>query len=186
MRRRLVHVGAWALATGSAVTLCWYGVHTVVSGTAYDPPRGLPITEELASSPGARPSTEPEASSTQRPKPSPSSGSPTALRPSPSSSSSPGPSGTPGSSAGGGSAPGSYEPSGNVRSFTLNGGRVAFDLGPDSATLVSATPRAGWEMRVWKETGWIRVTFTRGEEASSVHCVWHDSSPRVQVDEHQN
>ncbi|GAA2432934.1 hypothetical protein GCM10010405_14950 [Streptomyces macrosporus] len=71
-----------------------------------------------------------------------------------------------------------------MESHNLRGGRVAFDLGPDSATLVSATPHAGWEMRVWKESRWIRVTFTRGEEASSVFCVWHDTAPRVMVDEH--
>jgi hypothetical protein len=44
MRRGLVLVLAWTLATGAAVTLSWWGVHTVMAGTAYDPPRALPIT----------------------------------------------------------------------------------------------------------------------------------------------
>ena len=33
---------AWTLATGAAVTLSWWGVHTVMTGTAYDPPRAAP------------------------------------------------------------------------------------------------------------------------------------------------
>ena len=44
MQRGLVHALAWSLATGAAVTLSWFGVHTVMSGTAYDPPRALPIS----------------------------------------------------------------------------------------------------------------------------------------------
>ncbi|MEU2878497.1 hypothetical protein ABZ651_19735, partial [Streptomyces sp. NPDC007070] len=44
MHRGLVHVLAWSLATGAAATLSWWGVHTVMAGTAYDPPRALPIT----------------------------------------------------------------------------------------------------------------------------------------------
>jgi len=43
MRRGLVHTAAWLFATGAAVTLSWWGVHTVVAGTAYDRPRALPI-----------------------------------------------------------------------------------------------------------------------------------------------
>ena len=49
MRRGLVHVLAWLLATGAAVTLSWWGVHTVMAGTAYDPPRALPIKAADAS-----------------------------------------------------------------------------------------------------------------------------------------
>ncbi|MFD8027164.1 hypothetical protein ACFV3F_00075, partial [Streptomyces sp. NPDC059717] len=44
MVKGLVHVLAWSVATGAAVTLSWWGVHTVMTGTAYDPPRALPIT----------------------------------------------------------------------------------------------------------------------------------------------
>ncbi|MER6983805.1 hypothetical protein ABT317_44370, partial [Streptomyces carpinensis] len=36
MHRGLVHVLAWSLATSAAVTLSWWGVHTVMAGTAYD------------------------------------------------------------------------------------------------------------------------------------------------------
>ncbi|NKQ29008.1 hypothetical protein HF200_32950, partial [Streptomyces galbus] len=56
MRRGLVHVLAWSLATGAAVTLSWWGVHTVMAGTAYDPPRALPLTAAGAGRRRCRPS----------------------------------------------------------------------------------------------------------------------------------
>ncbi|MFD6304818.1 hypothetical protein ACFWFF_17360, partial [Streptomyces sp. NPDC060223] len=55
MRRGLVHVLAWSLATGAAVTLSWWGVHSVMTGTAYDPPRALPITAGDVTTPQAKP-----------------------------------------------------------------------------------------------------------------------------------
>ena len=87
MRRGLVHVIAWLLATGAAVTLSWWGVHTVMAGTAYDAPRALPITAADASVRDGEDGDDGEslASSTSRPSPSPS----------PSDSASPAPGGTP-------------------------------------------------------------------------------------------
>ncbi|MER7973939.1 hypothetical protein ABTX35_33875, partial [Streptomyces sp. NPDC096080] len=63
MRRGLVHVLAWTLATGAAATLSWWGVHTVMAGTAYDPPRALPITAADATTQESKPL----ASATSRP-----------------------------------------------------------------------------------------------------------------------
>ncbi|MGC3000566.1 hypothetical protein ACPF8X_19945, partial [Streptomyces sp. G35A] len=63
MRRGLVHVLAWLLATGAAVTLSWWGVHTVMAGTAYDPPRALPV----AAADAATRESAPVSSSTHRP-----------------------------------------------------------------------------------------------------------------------
>jgi hypothetical protein len=187
MRRALVHAGAWALATGAAVTLSWFGVHTVVSGTAYDPPRALPIAGDPPAPSASHPGPEPETDSTRRPRPPSDTGSPKSSR----SAASRGSEGTHRDAGRTGEAGASREDAGrsrgtpgNVESHELRGGRVAFDLGPDSAALVSATPNPGWEMRVWRESRWIRVTFSRGEEASSVFCVWHGTPPRVTVDEH--
>ncbi|MFD5311652.1 hypothetical protein [Streptomyces ardesiacus] len=188
MRRGLVHVIAWLLATGAAVTLSWWGVHTVMAGTAYDPPRALPIT---AADAHARDDEggdgeeegygESPASSTSRPSPPPSDGA------------SPAPSGTPRAP---GPAPSRTAPStrppaepadpapatsGRVRSYDTDGGRAVFDLGASSATLVSATPGAGWSMQVWKTDSWIRVEFTSGADRVSVFCTWHDSPPRVEI-----
>ncbi|MER7717385.1 hypothetical protein ABTX99_10595 [Streptomyces flaveolus] len=185
MRRGLVHVLAWLLATGAAVTLSWWGVHTVMAGTAYDAPRALPITaaDAAARDPQA---SEPSASSTKRPSPSASassgpSGSPAATpsrtprEPSPAAPSRSAPATAP---AGPGPSP---TASGRVRSYETDGGRAVFDLGTSSASLVSATPGAGWSMQVWKTETWIRVEFTSGADRVSVFCTWHDGPPRVEI-----
>ncbi|MER7516049.1 hypothetical protein [Streptomyces sp. NPDC126499] len=190
MRRGLVHALAWSLATGAAVTLSWWGVHTVLAGTVYDPPRALPIpsgttvaadsggtgTDPLASAPhSARPSapTPSAPADTARPATSPS------ANPSPRPTGPKSPASTPGS----GSRTTSGSGSGNVKSYGTDGGRVVFDLGPSSAELVSATPGAGWQMQVWKQPTWIRVTFTKDGREISVFCVWHDTAPRVEIEE---
>ncbi|MFD6194660.1 hypothetical protein [Streptomyces sp. NPDC060275] len=188
MRRGLVHVIAWLLATGAAVTLSWWGVHTVMAGTAYDAPRALPIT---AADAGVRDGQDDDgeslASSTSRPSSTPS------TSPSPSGSASPTPSGT---SREPGPAPARTTPSGappedpaspapdtsgEVKSYDTDGGRAVFDLGTSSASLVSATPGTGWSMQVWKTESWIRVEFTSGADRVSVFCTWHDGPPRVEI-----
>ncbi|WP_373299575.1 hypothetical protein [Streptomyces poonensis] len=183
MRRGFVHVLAWLLATGAAVTLSWWGVHTVMSGTAYDPPRALPIAagdataqdSELGTataSPAPSPSTEkparnrastPPPSSPSAPPPSPSSSSPAAEKPAPA------------------AAPAA---SGQVEGYDTEGGRVVFSLAGTYATLVSATPAAGWSMQVWKTETWIRVEFVSGADRVSVFCTWHDTAPRVEINDY--
>jgi hypothetical protein len=173
MLRGLVHVLAWSLATGAAVTLSWWGVHTVMAGTAYDPPRALPITAPGATTQGSKPL----ASSTSKP-PSPSaSASHTASparrtpAPSPKAPKSPtSPAASPSPSA-----------SGQIKAYDTDGGRAVFDLGEADATLVSATPGTGWSMQVWKTQTWIRVEFAKDTDRVSVFCTWHDGPPHVEV-----
>ncbi|MGW4561172.1 hypothetical protein ACWEN3_01820 [Streptomyces sp. NPDC004561] len=162
MRRGLVHVLAWLLATGAAVTLSWWGVHTVMAGTAYDPPRALPVTAADATTQGARPSVS------APPRPAPSRSPSTApSRPAASpSASAPAPKAT---------------ASGQVKGYDTDGGRAVFDLGATSATLVSATPGTGWSMQLWKTETWIRVEFSRGTDRVSVFCTWHDGPPHVEI-----
>lgn len=174
MRRGLVHVLAWTLATGAAVTLSWWGVHTVMAGTAYDPPRALPITAADATTQESRPlasatSRPPTPSRTPRPTPPPTPSK--SARPS-----APAPSATPTAPA-----PSAPSASGEVKSYDTDGGRAVFDIGTASATLVSATPGAGWSMQVWKTESWIRVEFTSGADRVSVFCTWHDGPPRVEI-----
>ncbi|MFD3539699.1 hypothetical protein ACFWUQ_09390 [Streptomyces sp. NPDC058662] len=182
MRRGLVHAMAWTLATGAAVTLSWWGVYTVMSGTAYDPPLAVPLgTEPLVSSTqSARPAQSPSPSPPLSPSPSePASPQPSASPPAGPSSAEP----SPGASAPkppGGSR--TYrQDADDVRAYPVSGGRVVFSLGASSAELVSATPAAGWRMQVWKVDFWIRVTFTRDGREVSVFCTWHDGPPRVEV-----
>ncbi|WP_328925850.1 hypothetical protein OG429_15140 [Streptomyces sp. NBC_00190] len=176
MRRGLVHAMAWTLATGAAVTLSWWGVHTVMSGTAYDRPLAVPLA------------AQPLSSSTHRAGPSPSSPAPS---PSPSESPSQSPSASPSPTPDRSSpkpppGPSPYRQpdagaSGNVKAYPVSGGRAVFDLGASSADLVSATPAAGWRMQVWKQDFWIRVTFTRDGREVSVFCTWHDHPPVVEI-----
>ncbi|WP_053851189.1 hypothetical protein [Streptomyces sp. NRRL B-24085] len=165
MRRGLVHVLAWTLATGAAVTLSWWGVHTVMTGTAYDPPRALPITAAEATTQESKPLASPTPTRTGRVAPSKSPApTPRATSAPPTPSKSPSPTA-----------------SGQVRSYDTDGGRAVFDLGEKSATLVSATPGTGWSMQVWKTESWIRVEFSSGADRVSVFCTWHDGPPRVEI-----
>ncbi|MFG2496790.1 hypothetical protein ACGFSB_01010 [Streptomyces sp. NPDC048441] len=175
MRRGLVHAIAWSLATGAAVTLSWWGVHTVMAGTAYDPPRAVPLAAEGDAA-------EPLSSSTHRPDPTPSpSKKPSETpesKPSKSSTDKPSKPSKPSEPSTPASTPG------NVKSYSTDGGRVVFDLGKDSATLVSATPAAGWSVQVWKQDTWIRVEFTAGAARVSVFCTWHDHAPSVEINKY--
>ncbi|KES07052.1 hypothetical protein BU52_10670 [Streptomyces toyocaensis] len=177
MRSGLVHVLAWLLATGAAVTLSWWGVSTVMEGTAYDPPRALPIAvaeeeSRAVSSSTRRPSAGPSKDAAESRKPTDGHG--TASRePEPE----PSLTGAPATS----SAPPPPAASGDVKSYDTKGGRAVFDLGETSASLVSASPGAGWSMRVWKTETWIRVEFAAGADRVSVFCTWHDGPPRVEI-----
>jgi hypothetical protein len=168
---------AWSLSTGAAVTLSWWGVHTVMSGTAYDRPRALPITADGATTQGAKP----QASSTQR-SPSPAlskpGGSDKTRKPSATPSS-----GKPSKTKSPSPPPAPATPSGNVKGYTVDGGRVVFDIGESSAELVSATPDAAWQMQVWKQPTWIRVTFTKDGREVSVFCTWNGHPPMVEFDD---
>ncbi|MET9153782.1 hypothetical protein ABZX82_21295 [Streptomyces griseoflavus] len=183
MRRGLVHVLAWLLATGAAVTLSWWGVSTVMEGTAYDPPRALPVA---AAGPDGGTPSQAVSSSTRRPSAPPSkdagedagpsrepSAPPASRRPERAPSPTAAPSASP--------APPPVTASGEVRGYDTEGGRAVFDLGETSASLVSATPGAGWSMQVWKTETWIRVEFSSGADRVSVFCTWHDGPPRVEI-----
>ncbi|MEW2069390.1 hypothetical protein [Streptomyces sp. NPDC007346] len=190
MQRGLVHALAWSLATGAAVTLSWWGVHTVMTGTAYDPPRAVPISVGAGAPKRIGQSTEePLVSSTYRASPSPSP-SPSSLAAhsgsaSPSSPAAP-PSRTPSSApARPLASPAPTADSGEVKGYRTAGGRVVFELGRSSAKLVSATPEPGWSMQVWTNDAWIRVDFSDGGgvdgKTHSVFCTWNGTPPMVQV-----
>ncbi len=200
VRRGLVHALAWSLATGAAVTLSWWGVHTVLSGTVYDPPRALPLPVGTTEDAPAASGSDPLTSSTHRPgtpsssPPSPRSTpserrtTPAAPSSSPASPPSDAPETTTAAPATNTAPPattGASDPASSVKSYPVDGGRVTFDLGETSAELVSATPASGWQMQVWKQPTWIRVTFTKDGRELSVFCLWHDSAPRVEIEDRQ-
>ncbi|MCX5390871.1 hypothetical protein ABZY68_07315 [Streptomyces sp. NPDC006482] len=197
MRRGLVHALAWSLATGAAVTLSWWGVHSVLSGTVYDPPRALPLPAGTTALPVTS-GSDPLTSSTRRPeppatsRPSPKSTPPEERTTAPSSTAAATPSDRPDPTTAAPAtttaapATASAAPVSSVKSYPVDGGRVTFDLGDTSAELVSATPASGWQMQVWKQPTWIRVTFTKDGRELSVFCLWHDSAPRVEIEDRQS
>lgn len=178
MQRGLVHALAWSLATGAAVTLSWWGVHTVMAGTAYDPPRAVPIAAGARS---GRDITENLSSSTHRPQPPPSK-SPSASHratPKPSASPSRKPSRTPAATP---RPTATATASGTARSYRTDGGLIVFEFGTDAAKLVSATPEQGWSVQVWTNTTWIRVNFAKDDGTTvSVFCTWNDHPPQVEI-----
>ncbi|MFC9700235.1 hypothetical protein ACFTWD_06020 [Streptomyces sp. NPDC056943] len=200
MRRGLVHALAWSLATGAAVTLSWWGVHTVLSGTVYDPPRALPLPVGATEDAPVASGSDPLTSSTHRPvtpssappspKSTPSERRTTSAAPSSSPASPPSDApetttAAPATSTAPPATTGASDPASSVKSYPVDGGRVTFDLGETSAELVSATPASGWQMQVWKQPTWIRVTFTKDGRELSVFCLWHDSAPRVEIEDRQ-
>ncbi|MER7723224.1 hypothetical protein [Streptomyces sp. NPDC096323] len=182
MQRGLVHALAWSLATGAAVTLSWWGVRTVMAGTAYDPPRAVPIAAGARSD---RDITENLSSSTHRPRPTPSK-SPSASRratPKPPTSPSRKPSRTPAATPRPtAAATATATASGTAKSYRTDGGLIVFEIGADEAKLVSATPEQGWSVQVWTNTTWIRVNFTKDDGTTvSVFCTWNDHPPQVEI-----
>ncbi|WP_374223296.1 hypothetical protein [Streptomyces sp. F63] len=193
MVRGLAQCAAWLLATGAAATLSWWGVHTALTGTVYDRPRALPVGAgaaadgEAGAEGGARGRAEDGASASRGPgppaAPDAASSAPPERSPEPSGSGRKPGGGTPGTPAeppGNPSSPSGGD-GGEVKSYPVAGGRVVLDLGERSASLVSATPDAGWEMQVWEQTEWIRVNFTSGARTTSVFCTWNGHPPKVQV-----
>ncbi|MBB1244831.1 hypothetical protein GL263_14825, partial [Streptomyces durbertensis] len=58
-----MHATAWTAATAAAMTLSWFGVRTVLTGTVYDRPRAMPLGDDSGFAGAA-----PQASSTSRPQ----------------------------------------------------------------------------------------------------------------------
>ncbi|WP_033350761.1 hypothetical protein [Kitasatospora aureofaciens] len=180
MRNGLVQLCAWAAATGAAVALSWLGVHAVLIGAAFEQPTALPLPSPRV---GGTPHS---ASATPDPAPTPTSQPPTqpAAAPNATTTTARAPAGTPPTGA---AAPPARRPTpsatatSTVRSYPIPGGRVALDIRADKASLVSATPDPGWQMQVWNGDQWMRVDFTRDNQANSVFVYWNGHPPVVET-----
>ncbi|AUG77480.1 hypothetical protein CFP65_2658 [Kitasatospora sp. MMS16-BH015] len=178
MRNGLVQLGAWAAATGAAVLLSWLGVHAVLSDASSAHPVPLPL-------PTARPATgPPPPGGPHSPEPAPAdSGAPSTGSPS---DGPPSPSGTTArptphpTASRQGTGTGTPKPS-SVRSYLVPGGRVALDIRPDAAELVSATPDSGWQLQYWTGDQWMRFDFTKDGATNSVFVTWNGHAPDVQT-----
>ncbi|MFC9326276.1 hypothetical protein [Kitasatospora sp. NPDC057015] len=177
MRNGLVQLGAWAAATGAAVALSWLGVHAVLTGAAFEQPSALPLPSPAAKEVAAVESDSSSPSpSTAKVESTPTAalGTATQRAAAPATSSPPpAPAAAPTRKA--------ATPTSSVRSFLVPGGRVALDLRPTSAELVSATPDAGWQMQVWHGDQWMRIDFSKDGQANSVFVTWNGHEPDVQT-----
>ncbi|GIH68946.1 hypothetical protein Mth01_11990 [Sphaerimonospora thailandensis] len=45
--------------------------------------------------------------------------------------------------------------------------------------MVTASPNDGYEVKVWEDPYWLRVTFLRGSSESSAFCTWNALPPRL-------
>jgi hypothetical protein len=166
----MVQTAAWAAATGAAVSVSWFGVHRVMADDGYQQPSALGLTVAGSASlqPSPLPTTIgtatqlaiPSATATHRPSPAHSHG---------------------GAAPSTSPADASPSASGEVRSYTPNGGRVVVSMGAASAQLVSATPNSGWGMHVWTSDQWLRVDFTQGTTESIFYVTWNGHPPMVQT-----
>ncbi|MFE6054629.1 hypothetical protein ACFQ6N_28070 [Kitasatospora sp. NPDC056446] len=177
MRNGLVQLGAWAAATGAAVALSWLGVHAVLTGAAFERPTALPLPSPKADGTPTSP-----AAVTEQPRTAAQSASPTQPT-SPAATTAHGP------AAAATVPPPTRRPvpsatqtaTSTVKSYPIPGGRVALDLKPDHASLVSATPDPGWQMQVWNGVQWMRIDFTKDDQANSVFVYWNGHPPIVET-----
>ncbi|MFF3068549.1 hypothetical protein [Kitasatospora sp. NPDC057936] len=176
MRNGLVQLGAWAAATGAAVALSWFGVHAVLTGDAFEQPKALPLPSPATGGGPRTPTASPgEERSAPQPDVSaqPVSPSATASRAPASTAAAPSASRRP--------VPAATTATSSVKSYPVPGGRVALDIRPDRASLVSATPDPGWQMQVWNGDQWMRVDFTKDNQANSVFVYWNGHPPIVET-----
>jgi hypothetical protein len=179
MTRVLTGLAAWLGGTALAVSLAWFGANMVVRDAGVSPgvqvinadpaaPVTVPATPPAPPTPPARPASATPAASDPRP-------SPAASSPPPSRSPSRSPSATPPAT------PSATAAAGNVRSYTLAGGRVALLVSGNSATLVTAVPDSGFSVQTWSGTDWLRVDFSSGAQVSSLIASWYEHQPSVTV-----
>ncbi|MET9776928.1 hypothetical protein ABZ023_22120 [Streptomyces sp. NPDC006367] len=192
MRRVLKNGIAWTLSTAAAGTLSWWGVHTVLEPASYTRPPALPDTgqqagEAPAAALGDGPGPSARPARPARQEPAGDGGHDTTEKPSPGTPSAPPPSTAPADAPADAATASAPEPSAgagsNTKGYTVDGGRVTFDMREDHAELVSAVPHPGWRMQVWKHPQWIRVSFVKDDREIAVFCSWHQHPPLVEIEE---
>ncbi|MEV6972464.1 hypothetical protein [Kitasatospora sp. NPDC093806] len=179
MRNGLVQLGAWAAATGAAVALSWFGVHAVLTGAAFEQPTALPLPSPAAAGTARATPTVTQPQSAAQPEPPAPSATPAAAAPS--RTTAPVAPATPSAAAPTSHRPTPAATTSAVRSYLVPGGKVALDLQPDKASLVSAAPDPGWKMQVWNGPQWMRVDFTKDDQANSVFVYWNGHPPVVET-----
>ncbi|WP_395104115.1 hypothetical protein [Actinomadura sp. SCN-SB] len=172
MRARIGFLAAWAATTAAGMAISWAGVGDAMRGTALATPdlaAAVPVRQGRPPVSGpADPSAGPSPSASPSPSRSATGDTPGA-RPTPRRTATPAP---------------SRETGGRVRTYVVTSGRVVLELFAGSARLVSATPDSGFQAKVWRQDGWLRVDLTDGVHGSAVFATWNGHPPTVQVYEY--
>ncbi len=168
MRNGLVQLGAWTAATGAAVALSWLGVHAVLTDAAFEQPSALPLPSAAVRTSDTPSAPVPPPASTATPTPGSAGPTPAAAT-------------TPVARASKKPTTAPASPTASVKSFRVPGGRVALDMQPTTAELVSATPDQGWQMQLWQGDQWLRVDFSKDGSTNSVFATWNGHHPDVQT-----
>ncbi|MCT9929024.1 hypothetical protein N5079_02195 [Planotetraspora sp. A-T 1434] len=209
MRRCVGYTLAWCGATALAVGVSWLGVRDVLRSTVLDEAplapvvavagavaptvtAAVPLMSPAPLSPAPRRHTSPTTKASPWPR--------TLVRVSParhSPSSPASPSSRPRSTAGsttkasarptvrptaqptGQSRPTPSPTGESLHTFTLKGGRATIAVTDKDCRVVTATPNDGYELKVWENVGWLRVTFLQGTHESSAFCTWNALPPRL-------
>lgn len=179
MMRMLGGVAAWLGGTAAAVGLAWFGAGMVVRNTTASPALpAISVTAPASAAPPPAPATAPGPSGPAHPSPT---ASPTApATPAPAPTTAPAASRPPAPAPSRRPSP-APSPSGQTRSYTLQGGRVTLLVTAESAQLVTAVPDAGFAVQTWSGTDWLRVDFSSGVQVSSLIDSWNGHSPSVTV-----
>ncbi|MGW1676984.1 hypothetical protein [Saccharopolyspora sp. NPDC002376] len=159
IHRAFTYVGVWLAATTAAVTVTWLGVRDVIHGAVFDQPDPPPVARAVTVSPTEQP-----------PPPEPP---PTTTAAEPTTVDTPAPEVT--------TPIEEPDDAEDVRAYDVTGGTVVLEVLPERATLISATPRAGYTVQTWEQPGWLRVEFTTDGAASSLIATWHDGPTSVQT-----
>src|SRR6185312_10662920 len=172
-KRALYAVLAWAAATATAMAVVWAGLNSVLSTAT-----GGPHVADIAAWPVQDAATSPAGSPAARSSaPAPAtSAAPSRSRPAGGASSAPAkPSTSP-------SAP-AQEQDGVQRRYSTPGGTVVLDIGQTKATLVAATPAAGFTVQSWQTEGFVEVEFSPADAGTAYEVIatWAGTSPTVQT-----
>lgn len=161
-------IATWVAVTAAGMAISWAGVGDALRGTVVESPdlaTGIPVET-------GRPVALPPATADSRPP---------AVRPS-RDRSTPAPSAAPSKRAARPAAP-AASPGERIQTYVVKSGRVVYALNSKTTRLVSATPNAGFQTKVWRTSTWIRVDLTDGTHGSTVIAVWNGHPPIVQVSE---
>ncbi|WP_019631649.1 hypothetical protein [Actinomadura atramentaria] len=167
MRIKFRFIAVWTCVTAAGMAISWAGVGNAIRGT------GLSALDLAAEAPGVQGGAAVAPSATV-PVTSPSARTPPPVRTSPTATRAPRERRT--------HAP--TRPAEDLRTYTVKSGRVVLAFNSRTARYVSATPNGNFEVKVWRQSTWLRVDITDGTHGSAVFATWNGHPPIAETYEY--